>query len=211
MHEHLTLEACVESLEEAVRAEHLGADRIELCSRLDLDGLTPERELIKQVVHKVHIPVKVMIRPRTGDFVYSTDELSAMKDDIQFCKQAGAQGVVFGILDKANHLNLDQIQQLADEASPLEVTIHKAIDLTADPVASLTELMKLRNITAVLTSGGATTALEGKEIIKKMLQTAKGTINIIAAGKITNDNLAEVHHLIGAHQYHGRRIVGQLI
>lgn len=210
MHEHLTLEACVESLEDAVRAEHLGADRIELCSRLDLDGLTPERELIKQVVHKVHIPVKVMIRPRTGDFVYSTDELSAMKDDIQFCKQAGAKGVVFGILDKANHLNLDQIQQLAELASPLEVTIHKSIDLTPDPVTSLKGLTKIENITSVLTSGGAATALEGKEVIKKMLRASKGKINIMAAGRITEKNLAEIHHLISAHEYHGREIVGSL-
>lgn len=206
----MILEACVESVKEAILAEKRGANRLELCSRLDLDGLTPERELIEQVMYKVHIPVKVMIRPRAGDFIYSADELSAMKDDIQFCKQAGAQGVVFGIMEKSNHLNLDQIQLFADEAYPLEVTIHKAIDLTADPVTSLMELMKLSNITAVLTSGGRTTALEGKEVIKKMLQTAKGTINIIAAGKITNDNLAVVHHLIGAREYHGRKIAGTL-
>jgi copper homeostasis protein len=206
----MILEACVESVKEAILAEKRGANRLELCSRLDLDGLTPERELIEQVMHNVHIPIKVMIRPRAGDFVYSTDELSAMKDYIRFCKQVGAQGVVFGLLDKDDHLNLDQIQLLADEASPLEVTIHKAIDLTADPVTSLMELMKLRNITAVLTSGGATTALEGKEVIKKMLQVSGGKIQIIAAGKITNVNLTEIHHLIGAHEYHGRKIAGIL-
>lgn len=211
MHEHLTLEACVESLEEAILAEKKGAERIELCSRLDLDGLTPDRKLIKQVINHLRIPVKVMIRPRPGDFIYTADELSIMKDEIQFCKQAGAQGVVFGILDKTHNLNLDQIQLLAELASPLEVTIHKAIDLTPDPTTSLTELMPFRNITAVLTSGGAATAMEGKETIKKMLQASKGKINIVAAGKITNKNLAEIHQLIRAHEYHGRRIVGQLI
>jgi len=211
MHEHLTLEACVESLEEAILAEKKGAERIELCSRLDLDGLTPDRKLIKQVINHLRIPVKVMIRPRPGDFVYSADELSEMKDSIQFCKEVRAQGVVFGILDKTHNLNLDQIQLLAELASPLEVTIHKVIDLTPDPTTSLTELMPLRNITAVLTSGGAATAMEGKETIKKMLQASKGKINIVAAGKITNKNLAEIHQLIRAHEYHGRRIVGQLI
>jgi len=210
MNKKILLEACVETLEEAILAEKNGAHRIELCARLDLDGITPDKELIQDVVSQLNIPVKVMIRPRAGGFVYSTDELSAMKDDIQFCKHAGVQGVVFGVLDKTNHLNLDQIQVLEDEASPLEVTIHKAIDLTADPVTSLMELMKLRNITAVLTSGGAATALEGKEIIKKMLQVSDGKIQIIAAGRITNHNLAEIHNLIGAQEYHGRKIVGSL-
>ncbi|MEE4259146.1 MAG: copper homeostasis protein CutC [Bacteroidales bacterium] len=206
----MILEACVESVKEAILAEKRGANRLELCSRLDLDGLTPERELIEQVMYKVHIPVKVMIRPRACDFIYSTDELSAMKDDIRFCKQVGVQGVVFGALDKDDHLNLDQIQLLADEASPLEVTIHKAIDQTPDPLASLKELTKLSNITSVLTSGGAATAFDGKKIIKKMLQVSGGKIQIIAAGKITNVNLTEIHHLIGAHEYHGRKIAGIL-
>lgn len=208
--ENIISEACVESLKQAILAEKRGAHRIELCSRLDLDGLTPERDLIEQVMNHVHIPVKVMIRPRTGDFVYHADELSAMKDDIRFCKQNGVKGVVFGILDKTDHLNLDQIQVLAEAASPLEVTIHKAIDQTPDPITSLKELMRLRNITAVLTSGGALTALEGKIIIKEMLQTSKGKINIIAAGRITNNNVVETHQLIGAHAYHGRKIVGAL-
>jgi len=210
MNKKILLEACVETLEEAILAEKNGAHRIELCARLDLGGITPDKELVQDVVSQLNIPVKVMIRPRAGGFVYSTDELSAMKDDIQFCKQAGVRGVVFGALDKDDHLNLYQIQVLADAASPLEVTIHKAIDLTADPVTSLMELMKLRNITAVLTSGGAATALEGKEIIKKMLQVSDGKIQIIAAGRITNHNLAEIHNLIGAQEYHGRKIVGIL-
>jgi copper homeostasis protein len=133
-----------------------------------------------------------------------------MKDSILFCKQIGAQGVVFGILDKNHNLNLDQIQLLAEVASPLEVTIHKAIDLTPDPVASLRTLLSIKNINSVLTSGAAPTAFKGNKVIKEMLKAAKGSINIIAAGKITTDNLAEVHNLIGAHEYHGRRIVGQL-
>jgi copper homeostasis protein len=207
----IILEACVESLKEAILAEKRGADRIELCSRLDLDGLTPGKELIKQVIHKLHIPVKVMIRPRSGDFIYSIDEISTMKDDIQYCKQAGVKGVVFGILDKTNHLNFDQIQALAEAASPLEVTIHKAIDQTPDSIASLNDLLQIEHITSILTSGGAATAMEGKDVIKKMLQASKRKINIIAAGKITDQNLAEIHQLIGAHEYHGRKIAGPLI
>ncbi len=211
MHKHLILEACVESLEEAILAEKKGAGRIELCSRLDLDGLTPDRKLIELVIHTLNIPVKVMIRPLAGDFVYTTDEFSGMKNIIQFCKHAGAQGVVFGMLDKSGQLNFEQIQLLAELAAPLEVTIHKAIDQTPDPVASLSSLLQIGRIASILTSGGATTAMEGKDVIKKMLQVSEGKINIIAAGKITNQNLDEIHQLIGAREYHGRRIVGQLI
>ena len=206
----LLLEACVETLEEAILAEKKGANRIEFCSRLDLDGLSPDKELINLVVSRLNIPVKVMIRPREGDFVYSIDEFAEMKNAIQFCKQAGVKGVVFGILDKTSALNLDQIQLLAELAAPLEVTIHKAIDITPDPIISLRKLMLIENITSVLTSGGAATALEGKEVIKKMLQESGGKIHIIAAGKITDMNLAKMHHLLSAQEYHGRKIVGKL-
>ena len=210
MEQNLILEACVETYEEAIKAEKNGAHRIELCSHLDLDGLTPEKHLIKQVIEKMNISVKVMIRPRVGDFIYSADELSTMKDTAQFCKQVGAQGVVFGILDKKNMLHNQQIEMLAELAFPLEVTIHKAIDQTPDPVASLKALLRIENVFSVLTSGGAATASEGKDVIKRMLQAAKGKINIIAAGSITKENLADIHQLIGAREYHGRRIVGDL-
>lgn len=134
-----------------------------------------------------------------------------MKDSIRFCKKVGVQGVVCGILDEQNKLHYQQIEMLAALASPLEVTIHKAIDLTPDPVVSVSELMKIKNITSVLTSGGAATALEGKEVIKKMLQVSAGKIQIIAAGRITNMSLTAMHRQIGAHEYHGRKIVGILI
>ena len=210
MEQNLILEACVETYEEAITAEKNGAHRIDLFSHLDLDVLTPEKHLIKQVIEEVNISVKVMIRTRAGDFIYSADELSIMKDTAQFSKQVGAQGVVFGILDKKNMLHNQQIEMLAELAFPLEVTIHKAIDQTPDPVASLKALLRIENVFSVLTSGGAATAIEGKEVIKRMLQEAKGKINIIAAGSITKENLADIHQLIGAREYHGRRIVGDL-
>jgi len=210
MEQNIILEACVETYEEAKEAEKNGAHRIELCSRLDLDGLTPDKELIQDVVSQLNIPVKVMIRPRAEDFMYTPEELSKMEDCILFCKQVGVQGVVFGILDEKNKLDYQQIEMLAELASPLEVTIHKAIDQTADPVASLKALLNIENITSVLTSGGAATAFEGKEVIKKMLLLSQGKINIIAAGRITSHELVEIHNLIGAQEYHGRKIVGSL-
>lgn len=210
MDQNILFEACVETRDEAILAERMGAHRIELCSRLDLDGLSPDKELIKKVTSAVGIPVKVMIRPRSGSFIYNLDELNTIKDSIQFCKNNGVQGVVFGMLDKKNMLQYEQIEMLSKLASPLEVTIHKAIDRTPDPVASVSGLLQIENITSVLTSGGAESAFDGYKIIKEMMRAAKEKITIIAAGKITKSNLVEVHQLIGAREYHGRKIVGAL-
>lgn len=204
------IEACVETLKEAVSAEQNGAHRLELCSRLDLDGLTPDIELTKQVLEKVSIPVKVMIRTRGGDFVYSDEEIESMKNEISIFKMMGVQGVVFGMLMDDNNLNLDQIKQLAELASPLEVTIHKAIDETPDILSATIELIEIGNITSILSSGGASTAIKGKEILRKMIETTGASITIIPAGSITDSNLNQVHQLIRAREYHGRRIVGQL-
>jgi copper homeostasis protein len=206
---HLILEACVETLEEAIKAEQNGAHRIELCSRLDLDGLTPDVDLTRQVLRNVSIPVKVMIRPREWDFMYSDEEFEQMKKEIEVFKKMRVHGVVFGILDLKNRLELDRIRELASLASPLEVTVHKAIDLCEDPVAEAVVLSKLSGVDCVLTSGGATTAIEGQEVIRRMIAKA-APLRIIAAGRITRSNLAEAHRLIGASEYHGRRIVVEL-
>lgn len=206
----LIFEACVETFEEAILAEKNGANRLELCSRLDLDGLTPDVELIKKVMEKVSIPVKVMIRPRAGGFVYSASEIEEMKDSVRFCKKMKVQEVVFGILDEDNELNLEQIQMLAKLSSPLGVTIHKAIDQTPDLLQSVSELSLIENITSILSSGGAPTATEGSEMLKKMILLAGNSLKIIPAGSVTNQNISTIHQLIGAAEYHGRRIVGEL-
>lgn len=204
---YILKEACVETIEEAIRAEKNGADRIELCSRLDLDGLTPDKELIANTAQILKIPVKVMIRPRPGDFIYSESEIKEMKESIRVCKKSNVKGVVFGILNEKNHLNLDQIKLLTKLAFPIEVTIHKAIDLTPDLIASLCELKKIKGITSILTSGGASTAIKGKDVLRKMIEIAGTSVTIIAAGKITNSNLKKVNAAIGANECHGRAIV----
>lgn len=203
----MILEACIETVEEAILAEKKGAHRIELCSRLDLEGLTPDRKLIEEVVRKISIPVKVMIRPRGGNFIYSDAEIEEMKTSIRICKKLNVKGVVFGVLNEKNHFNHDQINLLCKLAFPLEVTIHKAIDQTPDLIASLCELKKITGITGILTSGGASTAFEGKEVLMKMIEIAGTSVSIIAAGKITHSNLKQVNAAIGANEYHGRAIV----
>ncbi|WP_424492410.1 copper homeostasis protein CutC [Salinimicrobium sp. GXAS 041] len=202
-------EACVGNLLQVKQAKIRGADRVELCDRLDLDGITPSRDFIVAAV-KTGLPVRVMIRPRAGDFIYSEAEFDEMIDSIKLCKELGVEGVVFGILDKEHNLNFKQIERLAEIASPLKVVVHKAIDETPNPVDAVRNLLKIEAVSAVLTSGGKSTALEGEEILKKMLKVAGRKFEIVAAGKITDKNIHEVHHLVGAGTYHGKKIVGDL-
>jgi len=203
-------EACVETLDQALAAEAKGADRLELCAYLAFDGLTPAPDLIKKVIEQVKIPVRVMIRPRNGDFKYNEDELKHMKNGIAFCKKQGAEGVVFGALTQDNELNLEAIKELTKAAKPLKVVIHKAIDATSQPLEALEQLLEINGIDTVLTSGGRSNAFDGTETLKAMLKRAGDKLEIMPAGKITQFNLQELHAQLGAKFYHGSRIVGEL-
>jgi copper homeostasis protein len=206
----MILEACVESLEEALKAWESGAQRIELCSRLDLDGLSPSEELVREVCATLKIPVMVMIRPRDGDFVYSEEEFTVMLREIDRAKALGASGMVFGVLTPENQIDMDQCRRLAERAFPLPVTFHKAIDTMEDPVMGVRQLLECGGITRILTSGGKPTAREGAAKIREMMEAAAGRIIILVAGKVTGDNVEEIEALTGAEEFHGRRIAGEL-
>jgi len=207
---NIVKEACVERLDEAILAEKNGANRIELCSRLDLDGLTPHRNMIKDVINSVKIPVKVMIRPRAGNFVYHDHELNVMKDDILYCKRVNVSGIVFGVLKKDKTVDIIATRLLSDIATGLEITFHKAIDEVSSIFTELDRLRSIQAVTNILTSGGADSAMEGSDTLKEMVTRYKGQLTIIAAGKITEQNLIKVRQLTGAQEYHGRKIVGDL-
>ena len=206
----MLLEACVETLEEAILAEQRGAHRLELCSRLDLDGLSPGPVLTKQVVEVVNIPVKVMIRHRGGDFCYTASEVKAMAEEILAARTWGVEGIVIGLLDRHQEIDLDNTKYLASLAQGLSVTFHKAIDATPDLIKSLQALSSIVDIDTILTSGGAATAEAGGQILRKMMEESPSHLTILPAGRITQANLSHIHQLIGAQAYHGRRIVGDL-
>ena len=203
-------EACVETFEEALLAEQRGADRIELCSDLNLDGLTPSFELMQKTCAGLKIPVMVMIRPKPGDFVYSESDILQMKSEIDQAKKAGASGVVFGLLTTENKIDEANTNLLAEYAQPLPVTFHKAIDELDDLVEGVRTLKKIEGIQRVLTSGGKPTALEGQATLREMISEAKGKITILVAGKVLQSNLEEIEKVTGAREFHGRRIVGDL-
>ncbi len=203
-------EACVENLSQAIMAHKKGADRIELCSHLEVGGLTPSEKLILKVVEKLAIPVRVMIRPRPGNFVYSEEEIVEMKASIELCKKAGVEGVVFGVLKQDNTLDFLTIRKLMAQASPLKIVIHKAIDDSVDPLGAVQELVRIGGVDTILTSGGFAIASEGKEILREMLKICKAKVQLMPAGSITSDNLEELDQFLGAEAYHGRKIVGDL-
>ena len=203
-------EACVETFEEAILAEKKGADRVELCSRLDLDGLTPERKIVEKVLGALSIPIKIMIRPRPGNFSYNDQELNRMKEDILFCKDLNVQGVVFGILDQNKTIDMENMKYLCDTAGNLEITFHKAIDQTDSIIDEIDRLLAIKSISSVLTSGGEYNAHAGSRLLKKALEKYEDIITIIPAGSITKNNIHELHQIIGAKEYHGRKIVGDL-
>ena len=205
------LEACVETIQQGLLAENNHADRIEFCHRLDLGGVTPDHDLIRSAVNTIRIPVKIMIRPRGGDFIYSDSEVDKMKSDIRYCKSIGVKEVVLGALNEDGEVDNRLTQRLAKLAFPMKVTFHKAIDAVNNFMSSLKTLSTMENIDSVLTSGTKENALSGKEYIKLASKEFSGLLNIIAAGSITNQNLKEIHSELKMQEYHGKKIVGDLI
>ena len=203
-------EACVETFEEAKLAEERGANRIELCSDLANDGLTPSPELMNKTISELNIPIMTMVRPRAGNFIHTEKEVEQMKNDIDLAKQAGAAGIVFGLLTSDNKIDIENTRILAEYAKPLPVTFHKAIDELENPVEGVKELLKVDNIKRILTSGGKPTALEGQEIIRQMIKVAGDNITILVAGKVLDSNVADIQKITGTEELHGRRIVGEL-
>ena len=203
-------EACVDNIHDAINAFKKGADRIEFCSNLEEDGLTPSNDDLIYLKKSISIPLRVMVRPHSNSFNYNDDDLTQMKETIEFCKNQKFDGVVFGCLDDNNELDLNKIKYLADFAKPLNVIIHKAIDLTSSPVNSLKKLLEINNINGVLSSGGFETAELGTEVLKKMINISPNDFEIISAGKITNQNFKILHEKIDGKFYHGRKIVGEL-
>lgn len=204
----MILEACVETIAEALAAQQNGADRIELCSNLLEGGITPSFGLISTVKSQLDIPVMVMIRPRGGNFVYGKFELEIMKQDIDLCKELKVDGVVLGLLrPDEKSIDLDKTAMLCEHAIPLEVTFHKAIDNTSDPLIEFLKLKDAQIVNRVLTSGGAASAIEGSITLNKMIQESGEELSVIVAGKVTHQNLKYIIKIIPANEYHGRKIV----
>ncbi len=203
----MIIEACVETLAEAQMAEAGGADQIELCGQLDLDGLTPDMALVRATIQSLSIPVKLMIRPLAGDFVFSEGEVQQMLAEISAFQAVGAERFVIGLATESQKLDLENIRRICARFPKARFTLHKVIDSVQNPLQYIPALNAISNLSSILSSGGAATALAGAQQILAIDQALQGGKYIIAAGKITAANLSEVKAKIPVRAYHGRRIV----
>ena len=204
------IECCVESLSEALIAEKRGADQLELCSDLANDGLTPDTVLTEKILETISIPLKVMIRHRKGDFFYDKSDISIIRNQINSMKLIGIKHVVFGSLTHLNRINLEQIKMVSEWAYPMNVTYHKAIDLSENFFEDTELLLQFKNVKSILTSGQSSTAEKGYLTLKRLLADFGKNIKIISAGSITDKNLNKIHNMIRGRYYHGRKILGEL-
>jgi len=184
----MIIEVCAESYEYALKAEKAGADRIELCKDLHLDGLTPDYESAKRTIDSLNIPVFILIRPRGGDFIYSNEEFELMKRDILKFKEMGCKGIVSGVLNDDNSIDIERTKELVELSRPLEFTFHRAFDVVSDPLKEIENLIKI-DIDRVLTSGQKNKAIEGLELLKELKDISKNRIKIMPGSGINTENL----------------------
>ena len=183
----MIVEICANSFESAKAAQDGGADRIELCSELSVGGLTPSYDLMKKVVAELSLPVHVLIRPRSGDFIYTVKELDQMVKDIAYCKSIGCTGIVSGVLTSGATIDVPASKQLIEASKGMEFTFHRAFDCVHNPEKQLRFLIDLE-VTRLLSSGKQVNAIDGIDLLKKFKKTAKGAIEIMPGGGITAEN-----------------------
>ncbi len=184
----MLLEICANSYRSAISAENAGAHRIELCSELAIGGITPSFGLIKKVMETLKIPVFVLVRPRSGNFTYSDDEFDIMKKDIEQSKALGCHGIVSGVLNENNTIDIERTKALIDLAKPLPFTFHRAFDWVEGPHKAIKQLLEL-GAERVLTSGQRATAEKGIELLKKLKEKTNNSIVILPGGGINADNV----------------------
>lgn len=198
---NIIIEVCTYTLESALIAEKGGADRIELCENFSEGGTTPSYGNIKLAKKCLNIPVNVMIRPRGGDFLYSQLEFEVMKQDIEYCKEVGVNGVVFGILKEDGNVDEKRCKELIELAKPLSVTFHRAFDMVHEPFYTLDILIDC-GFERILTSGLEVNALKGVHLLAKLVEKAKDKIIIMPGGGVRDDNIIELLDTTKAKEFH---------
>ncbi|MCH6199416.1 copper homeostasis protein CutC [Aquiflexum sp. LQ15W] len=190
--EKILLEAPVFTVEAAIKAAEYGIDRLELCSDFGEGGETPSAGMLTFLKEKVDIPIFVMLRPRGGDFVYSSEELYVMKKDIAIFKNLGADGFVFGVLDQDGQVDREACKYLINVAGELPCTFHRAFDITADKKKALNTIIDL-GFQRILTSGGENDVSKGLENILELLEMAKDDIIIMPGGGSKPEHVSQLN------------------
>src|SRR4051812_20067260 len=197
------LECVVQSVDDALAAERAGAARLELCVQLEVGGTTPPGHLVGAVVAAVRIPVFVLVRPRSGNFVHTDAEQTTMRRDIELAGRAGASGIVIGVLTREARVDVEATRSLVQAANGLPVTFHRAFDETPDLQDAL-EAVVATGASRVLTSGGARTAWEGAAALAGLVARAGERIVILAGGGVRANNVSALVARTGVREIHAR-------
>ena len=197
----MILEIAANSVASALAAQAGGAGRVELCTALELGGLTPSHAQVALARERLTIPLYVLIRPRAGDFLYSDLECEAMQRDIETCVALGCDGVVLGALDAEGRLDTARCRTLIAAAGKLGVTFHRAYDLSRDPAQALEDIVAL-GCERILTSGTQASAPDGAALIRELVVQAAGRLVVMPGAGVTAQNIAALAIATGAHEFH---------
>lgn len=166
-HTKYTLECCVDSVESALAAALGKADRLELCAGLIIGGTSPSLALYEQVKECCDLPVRVLLRPRFGDFLYTAYEFQIIRREVELFREAGADGIVIGCLKEDGSLHMEQMRELMEAAEGMKVTLHRAFDVCADPIRTYEQAWEL-GIDTILTSGQESDCVKGMPLLQKL-------------------------------------------
>ena len=200
-------EVCVDNHNDAVSAYKCGANRIEYCSNLDQDGLTPKMDELLTLSKIIDIPIRCMIRPHSNSFIYNEEDLKKIYDSIDFCKENKIDGIVFGCLNNDNEIDFNLLKKISMISKPLKLIFHKAIDFTPDFSKSFKSLVNSKLVDGVLTSGGEKKAIDNLELLSKISSIIPQDFEFIACGNITYQNYDYIHSVLNFKFYHGKRII----
>ena len=201
MSPEILIEVCCGSTDDAVEAERGGAGRAELNSSLFFGGLTPSLGSVIEAKKRLSIPVIVMIRPRGGGFCYTDAEMAVMLHDARLAVEHGADGLVFGILNKDGTVDKDRCRQIVELVGRKEAVFHRAFDVTPEPLEALDQLAEL-GFKRILTSGQAPTVPQGAELIKELIDYAGDRMEILPGAGILPHNVRQIVEQTGAKQVH---------
>lgn len=195
------LEACVDSVKSAIEAEKGGAKRVELCGNLIIGGTSPGAALFRQVRKHTDLQIRVLLRPRFGDFCYDDFEFEMMKEDMAMYRDLGADGIVTGILKPNGDLDVERMRELVEIAGNTDVALHRAFDVCRNPQETLEQAVEL-GIKTILTSGQKNSAWEGRDLIKEMVRQSAGRIEILAGAGISPETIEKLLPYTGTTSYH---------
>jgi len=188
------IEVCASSLSSLINAEKYGADRIELCSELGVGGVTPSIGFIEEALINSNIPIRVLIRPRSGHFFYSKDEIKVIKRDIRLMKSFGVEGIVIGLTDQFGNLPYNEISEIVHLADSMSLTFHRAFDVLINPTNELEKLIEL-GFDTVLTSGQKENAYDGICFLKEINNISSDRICIMPGGGVNAENCREISNI----------------